>query len=456
MILSLNKKKLCFVLFLVFITFIMFSTNYAYSKDFTFIQLDEDERWDVIYEGSSYDLETDETRFTYTVIVYDNPALSHFNIGFPECDIEFEISSYSPDNAVTIGLDPTTLINGIKWDIPLKPGQSLTYSFTVKGYVAEGTTMVAIKAAKLVALGERIGPSCKSEPHSDMYSISGTAFIDADSNGIMGINEPGLPDVTVDLLDRSGNLIETTITDNSGYYIFTEQLEGHYTVVIPLSTPDIVEDFNEILDSYFIPTLPTFINVSLPDNDSNNEILYSNSIQEFPTPIDVVLSDNEINNEGNSIENNFGWKPDTKKIGEDITPEIGSGKTIGFWKHQLTAAIRGKGHAHITSEDMQYYIDEIELIYLVSPFQFDDNNEFQSAFDILKKTSSNPVDLLSKQLLGTEFNEVVGYGLSGEYAALQSALISWGEYLVAYSEQFSSAQLIEAKDIFDSINNTGN
>lgn len=89
------------------------------------------------------------------------------------------------------------------------------------------------------------------------------------------------------------------------------------------------------------------------------------------------------------------------------------------------------------------------------PFQFTDGKEKQHALTILLSTSSNAVDLLKKQLLGTELNDVSGMGLSGAYAALQDALIAWGEYLVLHNGQFTREDLLAAKDIFDHLNNTG-
>ena len=61
----------------------------------------------------------------------------------------------------------------------------------------------------------------------------------------------------------------------------------------------------------------------------------------------------------------------------------GTGKTIGFWKHQLSVAMKGKGRAQVSASTMQSYIDEIEEFYLSEPFQFDDANEFKAAHDIL-------------------------------------------------------------------------
>lgn len=139
---------------------------------------------------------------------------------------------------------------------------------------------------------------------------------------------------------------------------------------------------------------------------------------------------------------------------------IGCGKTIGFWKHQLKVQIDGKGRGHVDGATLQAYLNQIEALALPEPFQFDGSEypagtgEFESAFAVLSSTSSDAVDLLKKQLLGTELNHMHGIGLHDK--VWQMTLITWGEYLVANSGSFTRAELINAKDIFDAINNSNN
>lgn len=164
----------------------------------------------------------------------------------------------------------------------------------------------------------------------------------------------------------------------------------------------------------------------------------------------------------NSTGNDFGFAPAIDTILDDLNPEdpdndgftfVGSGKTIGYWKHQLAVGIRGRGRAHVDVEKLAEYLVGIEDLYLATPFQFADG--FDDAYAILKSTSSDKLDLLKKQLLGLEFNEVAGKGLTGDYEALQSTLVAWGEYLAAHDSDYTREELLAAKDIFDGINNTG-
>ncbi|MEE4311778.1 MAG: SdrD B-like domain-containing protein [candidate division KSB1 bacterium] len=53
---------------------------------------------------------------------------------------------------------------------------------------------------------------------------------DLDADGIQDQDEPGIPDVTVNLLDGTGNQIGTTTTDANGGYNFTDLQPGQYIV----------------------------------------------------------------------------------------------------------------------------------------------------------------------------------------------------------------------------------
>lgn len=363
--------------------------------------------------------------------VKGDPALSHFTVGLPLCDKEQAVVSYTPDYAVSIGLDPTSGVSGIKWDIGLKPGESRLYSFTLKGDIAAGTTNVAVKAGTFVALGSLTSPSCAETPKINHYDIAGVLFVDANHNGVKDDGEPILPNVTIEIRDLTFNVSAHTLTNKDGQYLFESVGEGSYAMTVTNATEN-TGDFNEVLFSLFEPTTANPISIKLAGSDS--------------------------------LENHFGFSLNVADVPDDFTAEDpdadgvvfkGTGKTIGFWKHQITVAIQGKGRAQIDVPTVQSNLLMVERLYLPDPFQFTDGKEKQHALTILSSTSSNAVDLLKKQLLGTELNDVSGMGLSGAYEALQDALIAWGEYLVLHNGQFTREDLLAAKDIFDHLNNTG-
>ena len=396
---------------------------------FTEVDLDADSRWDVTYMGRTYDAEANTTTFAYNVTVNNDPALSHFTAGFPFCDDPAAVNGADPSDAVSVGLDPTSGVDGIKWDLGLEPGNSRVHAYTLQGNIAEGTITVAVKAGTFVATANRPGPSCDATPVSNTYTIAGCTFIDANGNGLTDADDGALANTTVELRDADGNIVATVATDAWGNYEFADMPEGAYTISVPVATAD--DDLNEIIDAYFTGTTTSPISVNLAGADS--------------------------------LGNCLGFAPRVGDIADDLNPGdpdndgltlAGNGRTIGFWKHQLAVMIKGKGRAQVDAATMQAHITAIESLLLYEPFQM--NGSPVAAHDIMSMRSSDALDLLRKQLLGTEFNDVAGWGLADGYEALQDALIAWGEYLAAHSAEFTRDELIAAKDIFDGINNTGN
>ncbi|WP_322488773.1 SdrD B-like domain-containing protein [Chloroflexus sp.] len=60
--------------------------------------------------------------------------------------------------------------------------------------------------------------------------ISGTAFFDANGDGLANSGEPRMRSVTVTLLDSTSNVVSTTTTLNNGTYSFANVVPGNYTV----------------------------------------------------------------------------------------------------------------------------------------------------------------------------------------------------------------------------------
>ena len=395
------------------------------------VNLYDDNPWDVIYLDSIYNPLDNTTTFTYEVTVDGDPDLSHFNIEMPAgCEL---VSVSGPDEVGRDGSAPDeySLVQWFKWDEGQGDGSEI-YSLVLEGEVSEGLGNVAVKAGLYYAVGEITAPSCADVTTPEtLYSASGIVFMDADLSGL-NEDEPGISNVTVELHDSEGNIVATTTTSESGDYEFTGLPSGDYTLVV-LTENDIPDDFNEVLADYFFAT----------------------------TEIEITLSGLDEDSEGND----FGFAPDAEAIIDDFDSEDpdgngvvfqGDGKTIGFWKHQNSVANKGKGHAQVDAETLQGYIDAIEELLLPDLFQFDDANEFKAAYDVMAMRTSDAVELLKKQLLATEFNDVAGRGLEAPLDELQDKLIAWGEHLAANSDLFTRDELIDAKDIFDLINNTGN
>lgn len=68
-----------------------------------------------------------------------------------------------------------------------------------------------------------------------LNKIGDFVWHDQNTNGIQDLNEPGLPGITVELLDSQNNLLQSTTTNANGYYEFNNILNGTYKVRIASS-----------------------------------------------------------------------------------------------------------------------------------------------------------------------------------------------------------------------------
>ncbi len=66
-------------------------------------------------------------------------------------------------------------------------------------------------------------------------SVGNLVWADVNDDGLVQADEPGLPDVVVQLCDPAGSLMAQTTTDADGFYLFTEQRPSNYLIRIPAS-----------------------------------------------------------------------------------------------------------------------------------------------------------------------------------------------------------------------------
>ena len=69
-----------------------------------------------------------------------------------------------------------------------------------------------------------------------LAGIGDTVWQDLDADGIQDSGEPGVTNVTVELLDGGGNVLATTLTDADGQYQFSDLTPGDYAVRFTLPT----------------------------------------------------------------------------------------------------------------------------------------------------------------------------------------------------------------------------
>ncbi|WP_208300297.1 SdrD B-like domain-containing protein [Prosthecobacter fusiformis] len=70
---------------------------------------------------------------------------------------------------------------------------------------------------------------------SPLATLGNFVWNDADRDGVQDAGEPGIQGVTVTLLDSVGTAIGSTLTDATGFYLFTDLQPGDYAVQFPVS-----------------------------------------------------------------------------------------------------------------------------------------------------------------------------------------------------------------------------
>lgn len=63
-----------------------------------------------------------------------------------------------------------------------------------------------------------------------LASVGNFVWNDLDGNGHQDSGEPGIPGVSVNLINNSGTVIKTTVTDANGMYLFTDLAAGNYKI----------------------------------------------------------------------------------------------------------------------------------------------------------------------------------------------------------------------------------
>lgn len=135
-----------------------------------------------------------------------------------------------PDGPVTITVE--TAADG-SWSIDQLPAGDYTVeidqSTVPDGLVATTPTDDSLS----VANGETAATQAGFVPAA---SIGDTVWSELNGDGTQGAGEPGVPGVTVTLVDPDGNVVATTVTDADGMYSFDDLVPGTYTVEIDTST----------------------------------------------------------------------------------------------------------------------------------------------------------------------------------------------------------------------------
>ena len=314
-------------------------------------------------------------------------------------------------------------------------------------------------------------------------TISGYAFWDLNKNGSRDANEPGLAGVVVSI-DRDGLPIATASDGfykfenlaKEGYRLTAGGLAGYYhyseaeVSATASATVNFAYAYEHISGFSFYdlngnglrdPEDPAIPNVTLSLSggspttvqsgadgsykfDHLDRISYTLSSAELSgflrtTPASLTLTATAENA-------NFGYKLDYRWM----AGKTANGYTIGYWKTNIDKAIGNKtAGTQVTKANLLTYVGQLSS-FALSPLNV---ATLDDAAAILGATGSAPSLLLSKQLMGSEFNYASGAYIGGN-ALVTAFFLYEGEYMLLNPGLFSSAQLLAQKDKYDAYNNT--
>ncbi|HSA32239.1 MAG TPA: SdrD B-like domain-containing protein [bacterium] len=369
--------------------------------------------WDVSFLDVEYDAENDVSIFRYSVssVSERGKDLSHWVLEL--CDEAVVVGAKVNGEPYPIGsdpihVDPTTQMLGFKFDDGQPLGSSWEYEIVLAGHLDIVDGQFSLKAGSnqnelSVSYGSVQAPSCEPVVNEEKYSISGVVFMDVNGNGLFDAGEFPIPGVQI-LLNGS----PAALSGIDGSYLIDDLVAGSYEVV---SYPAGGAPELQAIVPYLIPVLPESVQVVLGPSKSGVDFAYRLDYG------DVLLS--------------------------------GEGRTIGFWKHQLSVIISGKGKAQVSKAQIDAMIGQINGFFLPDPFAI---GSYKQAFEILSNSSPVPVDLLKKQLLAAEFNKFYGLGLDSPL--LMEVILKYAESMV-YLGSFSGEELLSMKDVLDAMNNLG-
>jgi hypothetical protein len=242
------------------------------------------------------------------------------------------------------------------------------------------------------------------------YSISGTVFTDADSNGIASALETGISGVTVRLaFGDDSPMTLVAITDADGNYAFTNLCGGEYVVSVDRTT---------------IPSLQEYLAATTPES-----------------------RDIKLDAKNTSEEADFGYSVSRTEIIEALRDSTlpTTGLSPMFWRVQFGFASMG-WRTTVPETTLTRLLLNVEAFSLATPFQFGNGSRrerFRNAGRILAYLfNCTDSERLQRVLLATELNFFYRRGID---PALQEVLQEYGEVLVNSLETAPGAKVRKAE-----------
>ncbi len=235
-------------------------------------------------------------------------------------------------------------------------------------------------------------------------TVSGTVFTDNDNNDTLDPSEPGIEDITVNLVDQNGTVVDTAETSVDGVYQFESVASGDYTVEIDTTDTDIPADFT--LGTPNNVPVTVVANQSVPDQNfgfdstsSNTNVPPTATNQNvnttFETTASFDLTDNVSDPDGTVDLTTIDLDPTTPEIDQQVTLPQGT-FTVNN-QGQVTFAPAGNFSGTVTvpytiQDNLGATSELADISVTVSP----DSNQPPSAEDVESSSilnNSNPIPL---------------------------------------------------------------
>ena len=123
-----------------------------------------------------------------------------------------DVKTISSGQTTHIEPNYTSIMTGTEMTIPGAPGVNTVVLIDTANTCCTDTLIIVVEGNVMPA------------------SIGDYVWMDTNADGIQDTSETGIEGVTVELLDTSGNVVATTITDNAGFYSFTGLTPGDYKI----------------------------------------------------------------------------------------------------------------------------------------------------------------------------------------------------------------------------------
>jgi len=175
-------------------------------------------------------------------------------------------------------------------------------------------------------------------------TINGRVWEDADLDGIEDPSESGVANVTVQLLDNSNNVLQTTTTDASGYYSFSDVEPGYYKIKVIM--PSGFDEFSPQDQG------DDFEDSDVDPNTGETSLIEVNSCQEI-TDIDAGIY--KLSKIGD-----FVWWDDNQDGIQDPGETGINGVTVKLLQNNTVIQTTTTANHPVTSEPGYYEFDGLE------------------------------------------------------------------------------------------------